>query len=165
MSTSTRFLHCAAFILALTACSQSEKQDSPAPAASDLKQALSVIEGEFARYANQDGLYYTKQNEARDTVIALSPQMQGDTLPDNRIAELIDCIDDPSPSLSKFEGNFAPVGWVCHFTLRGFVIHEETDAEGDITSWDGYPQFPASQQEMRAAKSAWQKVFADKTYY
>jgi hypothetical protein len=165
MSENTRFLLCVAFILALTACSQSENQNSPAPAASDLKQALSVIEGEFLRYPNQDGLYYTKQQEARDTVIALSPQMQEDRLPDTRIAELIDCIDDPSPSLSKFEDNFAPVGWICHFTLRGFVIHEETDAEGDITSWDGYLQFPASQQELRTAKSAWQKVFAEKTYY
>jgi hypothetical protein len=30
--------------------------------------------------------------------------------------------------------------------------------------WDGYPMLPVSQQNMKAAKAAWQKVLVEKTY-
>jgi len=150
------------FFLVLSACvSTGESSNQP----SALRQALAAVKGHFDWRSEHNSHSYTDRQELRDVVLAQSPGAQRDDLPESVLAELVDCLDDSSPSASVFRDQPIPLGWVCYAALRGFVYHEETDEDGDIVQhWDGYPMFPASLQDMKAAKAAWQKVLIEKTY-
>ncbi|MDR1849447.1 MAG: hypothetical protein LBQ75_05350 [Zoogloeaceae bacterium] len=132
---------------------------------SALKQAVAAVDGSFGlRFGRPSFSNYSKREKLIGIVLAQLPGTGRDDPPDNLLAELIDCFDDPSPSASVFQDQPVPLGWVCYSALTGLVYHEETDEEGDITEWDGYPEFPATLQDMKAAKTAWQKVLREKTY-
>ena len=150
------------FFLVLSACVSTGESSNHS---SILKQALAAIDGHFGWRSEQNAHDYSKWEELIDTVLAQSPGAQRDNLPESVLAELVDCFDDTSPSASVLGDQPIPLGWVCYAALTGFIYHEETDEEGDIVQhWDGYPVFPASLQDMKAAKAAWQKVLIEKTY-
>ncbi|MDR2215101.1 MAG: hypothetical protein LBE59_04575 [Nevskiaceae bacterium] len=150
------------FILA--ACGSAGSPGNPLAGPLGIRQALAAIKGEFSSTPGRDGIRYSKQQDAVDTVLEQTPGARRDNLPEDVLAQLVDCLDDASPSSSVFADQPSPLGWVCYATLTGFVYHEETDEQGDITSWAGYPELPASSQAMQTAKSAWQRVLADQTY-
>ena len=122
-----------------------------------------MIDGSFGLRFGEPGFSnYSKRQELIDAALAQSPDAVRDDPLENLLTELIDCFDDPSASV--FQDQPVPLGWVCYSALTGLVYHEETDEEGDITQWDGDPEFPATLQNMNAAKAAWQKVLREKTY-
>jgi hypothetical protein len=135
-----------------------------APSVSAIRQALGKIDGEFSRLAWDDEYRYTRRGQAVQAVLAQTPGASRDDLPKAVLMELVDCLDDATPSASLYAQRPAPLGWVCHSALTSFVYHEEVDAEGDITGWDGYPGFPATPQAMQAAKTAWREVLMRGTY-
>jgi len=143
----------------------------PARQPSALMRALAKVDGRLERRSeNNHRTYYTKRQELIDAALAQFPGAERDNPPEDLLAELVDCFDDLSDSNFRmaylpYGGDFhIPLGWVCHAALTGLVYHEEVEAEGDITRWDGYPDFPATLREMKAAKAAWQKVLREKTY-
>ncbi|MDR2924890.1 MAG: hypothetical protein LBU76_02920 [Azoarcus sp.] len=157
-----KFLLCGVFFFVLSACMPTGELNNKSSA---FKQSLAAVDGHFNWRSKSNTHDYSKWQELRSVVLAQSPSTQRNNLPENVLAELVDCFDDPSPSASTFRNNSAPLGWVCYAALTGFVYHEETNKEGDIVQhWDGYPIFPASPQNMKAAKAAWQKVIIEKTY-
>jgi hypothetical protein len=130
-----------------------------------LKQSLAAFQGRFDTLPGHGEYQYSRRKELIDLVLAHTPGAQRDRLSAAILSELVDCLDDPSPSASMFGEQTVPVGWVCHAALTGFVYHEAVDADGDIApAWVGYPSLPASPQDMQAAKSAWEKVISGKQY-
>jgi len=150
------------FLVLATGCMTTKEPDSNQSSA--LKQALATIEGRFGWRPEANAHDYSKWEELINAALAQSPGAERDNPPESLLAELVDCFDDSSPSSSIFRDQTIPLGWVCYAALTGLVYHEEVDENGDITRWDGYPKFPASLQDMKAAKAAWQKVLIKKTY-
>jgi len=150
------------FLVLATGCMSTKEPSNNQSSA--LKQALAKIEGHFDWKPDANAHTYTKWEEIINAALAQSPSADRDNPPESLLAELVDCFDDSSPSSSIFRDQNIPLGWVCYAALTGLVYHEEIDEKGDITQWDGYPKFPATQQDMKAAKAAWQKVLIKKTY-
>ncbi|GHU39982.1 hypothetical protein AGMMS50289_00790 [Betaproteobacteria bacterium] len=134
---------------------------------SSLKRALMQIEGRFDWQPDRNAYVYSRRVALGREVRFTLPfeKMEDERLPAEMLAELVDCLDDTSPSSSTLNDQPVPLGWVCHAALTAFINHEEVDAEGDIApGWAGYPALPASPQTMSAAKTAWQKVITNKQY-
>ena len=148
---------------------------------------LVEINGTFVQTYDQIGYVYSKRQELRNAVLAAGqknklPEITPTELPESMLAELVDCIDDVSlsssvisfedrpPPPAVYRDSPAPLGWVCHAALTAFVSHTMTN-EDEITRqigrphWIGYLHLPSSPTDMQAAKLAWQKVLAEKTYF
>jgi hypothetical protein len=160
---SSKYLLCGLFFLAFfSGCSHRGESGIQSSA---LKQALAGIDGRFSWRSEANVHAYSKWQELTDAALAQSPGAQRENPPESVLAELVECLSDSSLSASVFGDRPIPLGWVCYAALTGLIYHEETDKEGDIVQhWDGYPKFPASPQDMEAAKVAWRKVLAEKAY-
>lgn len=95
----------------------------------------------------------------REIILAIS------AFEDSAVVRLVDCLDDLEPATATLNGERVPMGVMCAEALRFTASYEATDEDGDIdATWPGYFNLPASPEELRAAKRAWQEVVREKRY-
>lgn len=122
-----------------------------------LKQTLSQVKGSYTWRDDLARFQYSQKPRLEEI---LSTQRREEIVP-----VLVDCLDDSSPSQSVLDGKPVAVGMVCYEALTQLVYHEPTATGGDIaTDWPGNISPRASAENMRAAKEAWRKVVADKSF-
>jgi uncharacterized protein YecT (DUF1311 family) len=141
------------------------REESQEIQVSTLRQTLAAVEGRFDWLPEQNTYDYTNRQElsaAAQSGISFSADFE---MPAARLVELVDCLDDTTPSASTFNDQPAPLGWVCHAALTEFVYPEETGAKSNSAlDWVGNLKLPASEQTMREVKAAWQQVIARGRY-
>ena len=74
------------------------------------------------------------------------------------VRPLAACIDRDSPTNVTVDGEPVLHGALCAAVLEGMVYHEEVDAYGYLTSWDGWVDMNATAVELAVAKQAWLEV-------
>ena len=158
-------------IISLGACSKTEPPPSspPGPIAAnananvdvELVEALRVFEGRFdwrSDLGDQGRYVFEDIDKLRALVEARNPDLALNTL--------VGCIDDLRPARSVLDGKkTVVVGAVCYEAVTLMVIHEETDATGDIAqTWAGHIEPTATPSVLANAKQAWLQVLKDKSY-
>jgi len=84
---------------------------------------------------------------------------------DAAIAPLVQCIGNSSPTQTKIQRRFIPLGVLCYDALNRMIYHEETSATGDMDpDWAGYITPEATPSDLRRGQQAWQQVIRSGTY-
>lgn len=77
--------------------------------------------------------------------------------PEQRLAELAACIDDPRPGRATLDGKAVSLGVMCYQALRLLAYVEQPD-------WPGHIGPLATPAERRTARAAWQAVLGEGAY-
>ncbi len=84
---------------------------------------------------------------------------------DATIDQLVECLDDQTPSATTLKGQQVPTGVLCREALGQIIYYEATGPNGDIAAkWPGNIAPTATGADLQAAKRAWQEVVAKKLY-
>jgi len=84
---------------------------------------------------------------------------------DQIVRDLVDCLDDATPSATTLKGDRVPVGVVCYEALSQIVYYEPTEPNGDIARWwPGHVEPTATLSQLQEAKRAWADVLKKKAY-
>lgn len=146
-----RFTVSVPLLLALVACV------TPTSDAAALQRAIAEVPGVYRIEA--DGA------RARYSSLARLNEIVSHKPPETALRELIDCLDDTTPSRSTYAGKAVPVGVICYEAISVLAYHEPVDADGDIAPhWPGDVPPTATVEELQAAERAWRRVLKDKTY-
>lgn len=147
----SRFTVSAPLLLALVACV------TPTSDAAALQRAIAEVPGAYRIAA--DG------SRARYSSLARLNEIVSRQPPETALRELVDCLDDSTPSRSTYAGKTVPVGVICYEAITVLAYHEPVDADGDIAPhWPGDVPPTATVEELEAAERAWRQVLKDKTY-
>lgn len=140
----------AAMLLALVACA------TQMPDAS-LKHAIAAVRGTYTIPADGSPRY---------SAHAQLEQIVSQRAPRVALEELVECLDDTTPSHSTYAGTAVAVGVICHEAITVLAYHEPVAADGDIAQhWSGHVVPTATPDELKAAKHAWQRVLEKMTYH
>lgn len=77
--------------------------------------------------------------------------------PEEKLADLVTCIDDPRPAQATLDGQAVSLGVMCYQALRLFAYVEKAD-------WPGHIGPQAAPAERSAARAAWQAVLGEGAY-
>ncbi len=139
-----------AMLLALAACAISAPDTS-------LKQAIAAVLGTYTIPADGSPRYsaHTQLDE-----------LVSQRAPDVALEELVECLDDTTPSRSTYAGTAVAVGVICHEAITVLAYHEPVAADGDIAQhWAGDVMPTATPDALKAAKHAWRQVLENMTYH
>lgn len=154
---------CVAALAAFWGCSNTPTrspggaQEAAAPApAQDVRSRLSRLAGRYEWNEGVRGYVFTDKSAIADIVGEGS---------DATINELVECLDDGTPSAATLEGRRLPTGVLCREALGQIVYYESTGPNGDIAArWPGNIGPTATTDELAAAKRVWREVIAKKLY-
>jgi hypothetical protein len=154
---------CLAALAAFSACSNTPPpspgtaQETAAPGpAQDVRNALSRLAGRYEWNDDVRGYVFTDKSAIADIV------GEGG---DATIDELVECLDDGTPSATTVEGKRVSTGVLCREALGQIVYYESTGPNGDIAArWPGNIGPTATNEELAAAKRAWREVVTRKLY-
>jgi len=136
------------------------RNGQPAPAESEapsLTAALSALTGTYSWRDDLKRYHYSAKPELEALLAARNRE--------DTVAALVECLDNTTQSGSTLDGTPVALGIVCYEALTQLVYHEPTGRDGDVASdWPGRLSPRPSPAEMRAAKEAWKKVIATKSY-
>jgi hypothetical protein len=119
-----------------------------AVAGAPLDDALQHFEGSFRWDAPQRAHVFSNRP---GLAALLEPS------PEQRLAALAACIDDPRPARATLDGKAVSLGVMCYQALRLLAYVEKPD-------WPGHIGPLATPAERRAARAAWQAVLDDGAY-
>ncbi|MDR2212631.1 MAG: hypothetical protein LBE21_03265 [Pseudomonadales bacterium] len=149
-SAQTRILFAIVLVIGcLIGCSQQLQKRVDGTAS--LKQSLAQLNGVYIWHADIQRYDFSAKSEL-EKILSVVPPKQA-------VGILIECLDDTSLSASILDGKRVFLGIICYEGLAQLVYYEPTDATGDIaTQWPGVISPTASPQEMRNAKTEWERV-------
>jgi hypothetical protein len=84
---------------------------------------------------------------------------------DATIRDLVQCLDDKTPSATTLKDEHVAVGVLCHEAL-GLIVYYEAAAPNGApdANWPGYVEPTATAEELAAAKRAWSEVVERRAY-
>ena len=140
--------------LAVASCSSPPTTKSePVPT---LRSALAQVRGSYEWNDDLKKYVFSEQGAIEKLVDAAS---------DQTIRDLVNCLDDVSPSRTTLKGQPVPVGVICHQALSQIIYYEPTTTNGDLAGqWPGHLEPTATAADLAAAKSAWSDVVEKKAY-
>ena len=140
----------------LVACTGNES-DGHVDSKMELVMALSSVEGQYIQEEGAQSYSYSGLDKLHGIV--------GSYAPVSILPTLVDCLDDMSETRSSLNGKSVARGVVCYEALSLLVYYEPTAASGDIAKeWPGHIGPTASEEQLIAAKKAWQQVVKEKSY-
>ena len=149
----------ACLALALAGCSEPPAQDEQAPSRAStpgLRAALTHAAGAF-EWSDATRSYVFTDKAAIEKLVGKGS--------DQQIRELVDCLDDETPSRATLNGQPVPVGVMCYQALSQTIYYEPTAKDGDLAAdWPGHLEPTATPQELAAAKRAWIDVVNRNAY-
>jgi hypothetical protein len=117
----------------------------------DMKRAIAQLKGTYTWRGDLDRYDYSAKVKL-DEIVSAKP-------PEYAVGNLIACLDDISPSASVLDAKTVPIGIICYEGLSLLAYYEPTEPNGDVSAhWPGLISPKASPDEMRNAKTAWQKA-------
>lgn len=148
-----QYLAATVVALALTACSTAPSAQSAGTA---IRATLSRVSASY-EWSNEAKRYRFSDKAALERLVG--------TADDQMVRDLVDCLDDATPSATTLKGNRVPVGLVCYEALTQIVYYEPTEPSGDIAKqWPGHIEPTATLTQLQAAKRAWTEVVKKKAY-
>lgn len=127
------------------------------PVQHGLRSALSAVEGTYT-WEPASKRYLFSEKPKLEAI--LSTYKLEDAVP-----ELVACLDDLTPSRSSLDGKAVATGVICYEALSQSVYYEPLTATGDPDpSWPGVLTPTATPEKLGAAKQAWAKVLAAKSF-
>ncbi|MDR1462463.1 MAG: hypothetical protein LBI68_04910, partial [Azoarcus sp.] len=123
-----------------------------------IEDSLAAIEGEFVQ--RPEGVFYSHNSALADAV----KSGEHEKLPEQTLLALANCMKNERAAKSTYRGNPVPLSLVCYQAIGNFAYYEKTDETGDIVSWPGYVDLPASQEAFRQAGEAWKEVIEARVY-
>jgi hypothetical protein len=141
MSSPLKILPCLLALL-LAAAASVEAADAP------LEDALLRFEGSF-RWDAARGEHVFSDRPRLAALLGPSPEQ--------RLAELAACIDDPRLAQATLDGKAVSLGGMCYQALRLLAYVEKPD-------WPGHIGPLATPAERRAARAAWQDALDEGAY-
>lgn len=117
-------------------------------AGAPLEDALQHFEGSF-RWSPDRNEHVFSDRPGLATLLEPSPE--------EKLPDLVACIDDPRPARATLDGKAVSLGVVCYQALRLLAYVEKPD-------WPGHIGPQATPAERRAAREAWQAVLKEGAY-
>ena len=154
MSTNTKWkrLLVAGLVLALTACSTAPSAQS----GTAIRATLSRVSASYEWSAASKRYRFSDKATLERLVGSAGDQI---------VRDLVDCLDDTTPSATTLKGGLVPVGVVCYEALTQIVYYEPTEPSGDIAKrWPGHIEPTATPIQLQEAKRAWTEVLRKKAY-
>jgi hypothetical protein len=126
------------------------RMDSMVKELSEIKGQY-VWDNELKRYVYSEKQRIEEISSNRETEFALKV--------------LVGCIDKLELSNSVIQEKKVVVGIICYEAIAQTVYYEPTTQDGDVAmNWPGNISPNATPEELRAAKRAWERVIATKSY-
>jgi hypothetical protein len=140
-------------VLAITACSPAPSAQSAATA---VRAALSRVSASYEWNAASKRYRFFDKAALERLVGSADDQI---------VRDLVDCLDDGTPSATLLKRAPVPVGVVCYEALNQIVYYEPTEPSGDIAQrWRGHIDPTATLIQLQEAKRAWTEVLQKKAY-
>ena len=150
-----RFVIVVSLFLSLVACNG--VTDPPSAVEPGVRKSLSNIEGQYLWNSELERYVFSDKLKLEE-IISSGNQEQ-------TLLELVDCLDDLSPTKARLDEKSVVLGVVCYEALTQLAYYEATTPEGDIAGeWEGNISPNATSEELRAAKRAWHNVLREKKY-